>query len=119
MTSYISRLSPVPRFPDYSGPYKVGTVDVEIAAADLDSPSQRPDEATDIDTIQFRIFYPAEPTSTGSRVPWLPKPQRQHVSGYTKFMGAGPVLAEFLSYVFLRRLPRRRPAPEPGTVPYL
>jgi platelet-activating factor acetylhydrolase len=97
MTSYISRLNPVPTFPDYTGPYKVGTVDVEIPISELDSPSKRPDTATDIDTIQFRIFYPAEPSSTGRRISWLPKPQRQHVSGYTKFMGAGPVLAEVLS----------------------
>jgi platelet-activating factor acetylhydrolase len=102
VTSYLSRaslsrLSPVPAFPEYSGPYKVGTVDVEIPVSELVAPSPAPDTAKDIHTIQFRIFYPAPEDAKGKRITWLPAPQRIHVSAYTQFLGIGPMLASVLS----------------------
>ncbi|PKS09817.1 hypothetical protein jhhlp_004440 [Lomentospora prolificans] len=97
----LSSLNPVPGFPDYTGPYKVGTVDVEIPVSDLHAPSPRPDNADHILSVAFRIFYPAslESKNRGDKATWLPMPQRQHISSYTKFVGAGPVLAEVLSYL--------------------
>lgn len=97
MISYLSRLSPVPRFPEYTGPYKVGTIDVEIPVAELESPSPAPEER--IPTVQYRIFYPCEPDAKGAgkSVNWLPNPQQGYVSAYTRFLGAGPVLAEVIS----------------------
>ena len=97
MTSYLSRLSPVPAFPEYTGPYKVGTVDVEIPISELESPSPAPDGSGEIHTVQFRMFYPAVPESKEKRISWLPNPQRQHLVAYTQFLGIGPMLAEFLS----------------------
>ncbi len=97
VASYLSRLNPVPAFPEYTGPYKVGTVDIEIPVSELESPSPAPDNATGIHTVQFRIFYPATPDSQGKRISWLPAPQRSHVSAYTKFLGIGPILAEVVS----------------------
>jgi platelet-activating factor acetylhydrolase len=97
MVSYLSNLSPIPAFPEYTGPYKVGTMDVEIPVSELEAPSPAPDNASDIHTIQFRIFYPAVDASDQSRISWLPNPQRHHVSAYTKFLGFGATLAEFLS----------------------
>ena len=98
LRSYLSRLSPIPGFPEYSGPYKVGSIDVEIPVSVLDSPSPAPDAAADIHTIQFRIFYPATPDSKGSPIPWLPAPQRLNVASYTQFLGISPRLASVLSY---------------------
>ncbi|KAM4066599.1 platelet-activating factor acetylhydrolase, isoform II domain-containing protein [Hirsutella rhossiliensis] len=98
MAGFLSRMSPVPAFPEYTGPFKVGTVDVEIPVADLDAPSPPPPAAADIPTVQFRVFYPAVPESDGNRISWLPNPQRHHVSAYTKFVGIGPTLADFLSF---------------------
>ncbi|KAF4511275.1 hypothetical protein G6O67_003087 [Ophiocordyceps sinensis] len=98
MAGFLSRMSPVPAFPEYTGPFKVGTVDVEIPVADLNAPSPAPPAAADIPTVQFRVFYPAVPESDGKRISWLPNPQRHHVSAYTKFAGIGPTLAEFLSF---------------------
>jgi hypothetical protein len=96
MTSYFSRLSPVPGFPEYTGPHKVGTIDVELPVSDLDPPSPSPDES--ISTVQYRIFYPCEPDAKGKKtVNWLPAPQRGYVSAYTKFLGAGSMLADFIS----------------------
>ncbi|KZZ97422.1 phospholipase A2 [Moelleriella libera RCEF 2490] len=99
LASYLSRLSPVPAFPDYTGPYKVGTVDVEIPVDDLTSPSFRPENTLDITTVQFRIFYPAVAESNEKPITWLPNPQRHHVSAYTKFVGMGPTLSSILSFL--------------------
>ncbi|KAG9252271.1 platelet-activating factor acetylhydrolase, isoform II-domain-containing protein [Emericellopsis atlantica] len=98
MASYLSRLSPVPAFPDYTGPFKVGTMDVEIPVSDLPSPSPAPENAADIPTVLFRIFYPAVDESDEKCIPWLPNPQRHHISAYTRFVGVGNTLAEFLSF---------------------
>lgn len=98
MASWFSRLSPVPAFPKYTGPHKVGSVDVEIPISQLTSPSPTPDGAEDIHTIQFRVFYPATPDSDGQPITWLPAPQRLHLSFYTQFLGLGSLAANLLSY---------------------
>lgn len=96
MTSYLSRLSPVPAFSPYTGPYKVGTVDVELPVNELESPSPAPTD--DIPTVQYRMFYPAIEDATSKKsVNWLPSPQRGYVSAYTRFLGAGSWLADVIS----------------------
>ncbi|CAK7242428.1 MAG: hypothetical protein STHCBS139747_003920 [Sporothrix thermara] len=97
--AYLSRLNPIPSFPEYTGPYKVGTVDIEIPVSDLDSPSPAPEGTDGLLTVQFRIFYPIAPDAEGKRITWLPAPQRSHVSGYTQFLGIGPVIAELVSFL--------------------
>lgn len=97
MATYLSNLSPIPAFPAYTGPYKVGTVDVEIPVSELSSPSPAPDNAVDIETILFRVFYPAVSDSHQNRISWLPSPQRHHVGAYTRFLGFGNTLSELLS----------------------
>lgn len=99
VSSYLSRLSPVPAFPDYTGPYKVGTIDVEIPISKLEAPSPAPENATNIHTVQFRVFYPTTADANGKRITWLPAPQRLHVSAYTQFLGIGPMMASVLSLV--------------------
>ncbi|KAI1843984.1 hypothetical protein JX266_009850 [Neoarthrinium moseri] len=96
--SYLNKLNPVPGFSEYSGPYKVGTVDVEIPVAELESPAPAPD-GVDIETVQFRIFYPAQPDSKGKKITWLPAPQRNHLSAYIKFLGVGTLVAEAVSFL--------------------
>lgn len=94
--SYLAKLNPVPGFAAFSGPYKVGTVDVEIPVDELDSPAPAPD-GTDIETVQYRIFYPTTADSTGKNITWLPAPQRPNLAAYVKFLGAGPLLADAIS----------------------
>ncbi len=94
-SSYLSRLNPVPTFPAYTGIHKVGTIDVELPVSEIDAPSAAPEEH--ISTVQYRIFYPCDSDSTGKAVNWLPNPQRDHVAAYTRFLGAGSILAEFIS----------------------
>lgn len=97
MTSYLSRLSPIPAFPEYTGPYKVGTLDVELPISELESPSPSPEES--ISTVQYRVFYPCEPDSKGKNITWIPAPQRGHVSAFFKFLGANSYLADLTSCV--------------------
>ncbi|CZT50320.1 probable platelet-activating factor acetylhydrolase 2 [Rhynchosporium secalis] len=113
MASYFSRLSPVPGFPEYTGPYKVGTIDVELPISELESPSPAPEEH--ISTVQYRIFYPCEPEAKGKTINWIPNPQQGYVSAYTRFLGAGSVLAEVISYfprlLYYISIPVRKNAP--------
>ncbi len=96
MSRYISRLSLTPTFPAYTGPYHVGTVDVEIPVIDLPSPVERPDEK--ITTIRFRIFYPCEqPARLPRPVRWLPNPQRAFLGAYARFLGANAMSAGVFS----------------------
>ncbi|KAH6611538.1 hypothetical protein Trco_001558 [Trichoderma cornu-damae] len=99
LSAYLSRLSPVPAFPEYTGPFRVGTIDVEIPVAHLPSPAPRPPNAGDISTVLFRVFYPAVAESSEKLISWLPSPQRHYVSAYTRFMGVGHALAELLSFL--------------------
>ncbi|KAK4228804.1 platelet-activating factor acetylhydrolase [Podospora fimiseda] len=101
MTSLASSLNPIPAFPEYTGPYKVGTVDIEIPVAQLDpdSATPRPDGSTDIHTVQCRIFYPAVPESKPKRITWLPNPQRLHIGAYAQFLGVGSTAASILSFL--------------------
>jgi len=98
MTTYLSRLSPIPGFPSYTGPNKVGTLDVELPVSQLESPSPAPSD--DIPTVQYRIFYPCEPDAKAKSITWIPSPQRGYVSAYSRFLGAGTYLAEFISCVY-------------------
>ncbi|KAI8952276.1 phospholipase A2 [Xylaria longipes] len=99
MASLLSKLNPIPSFPEFTGAYKVGTVDVEIPICELESPAQAPDNAADIETVQFRIFYPCDPNASGKRITWLPAPQRDYLSAYIKFLGVGAFLAEAASFL--------------------
>ncbi|KAI0427323.1 phospholipase A2 [Xylaria sp. FL1042] len=99
MTSILSKLNPIPRFPEFTGPYKVGSVDVEIPVCELESPAPAPENAAEIETIQFRIFYPCDASATGKRISWLPAPQRDYLSAYIKFLGLNALLAEAASFI--------------------
>lgn len=96
MTSVFSKLNPMPGFPEYTGPHKVGTIDVEIPVSELEAPSPAADES--IPTVQYRIFYPCEESAAKKPIYWLPRPQREYVSAYMRFAGAHSVLAQFISY---------------------
>lgn len=100
MASFFSGWNPVVSFPDYNGKYAVGTVDVEIPAADLPSPADAPEAAQP--TIAFRIFYPCEKPSSSQQdrpVRWIPQPQRATISSFAKFVGMKSRLAAAISYM--------------------
>lgn len=94
MSSLFSRLNPVPSFPAYTGPYNVGTQEVEIPVSELQTACPPPDAS--ITTLSFRIFYPCQPTKPRP-VYWLPNPQGEYFRAYARFLSAGPRLASLLS----------------------
>ena len=96
MKPFSYAVSPVPAFPAYTGPYKVGTFDVEIAAQDLLPPNATKTVKEEVpETISFRCFYPCETPSTPSRaVSWVPQPQRETLHAfYYKFLLASATLS--------------------------
>lgn len=99
-TSWLPSLNPINSFPEYHGPYAVGTVDVEIPAVDLPSPCEAPEDAQP--TIAFRMFYPCvKPSSNEGERPvrWVPHPQRLTIAALIKFLGLSDKKASALSYL--------------------
>lgn len=89
-------LFPIPSFADYTGPYTVGTREIEVPTSELPTPAPDPS----ISTVSYRIFYPCSSDSrkNGKYVHWLPEPQTQYFTAYARFMQASPWLAELLRY---------------------
>lgn len=110
----LSRLNPTPAFPDYPGPYQVGTVDVEIPVADLPPTASAPADAPS--TVSFRIFYPCQDQGSESRpVRWIPSPQRPNLSAFARLLGANSRLSDFFAYfpslLYYITIPAQRNAP--------
>ncbi|KAL6706433.1 hypothetical protein ACN47E_005539 [Coniothyrium glycines] len=90
--TWLNRINPKPAFPAHTGPYKVGSVDVEIPTAQLESPSTDAPPA-DLPTVAFRVFYPCVQESNEKAVRWIPSPQRDYIASYAKFLGASSAFA--------------------------
>lgn len=89
---------PTPYFPSYSGPYTVGTFDLEVPSADVLPSAQSHEDIPE--TVSCRVFYPAENQKTHHARPvyWIQSPQRGIVSAYGQFLGASPRFAHLFSY---------------------
>ena len=89
-------LNPIPSLPDYTGPYKVGSTEIEIPVSEIPSESPVPDSK--ITSIKFRVFYPTTSNATSKKsVPWLPEPHKESMAGFISFTGASPRLQRLLS----------------------
>lgn len=113
MSAYLKSLDPTPSFPPYTGPYKVGSIDVEIPTSALSSPSPAPAGADKIQTVLCRLWYPCVEDAAEARVTWLPRPQREHVAAYSRFLGAGSRMASVISWV-----PHHNSLPRPPYRPW-
>ncbi|KAF1914122.1 platelet-activating factor acetylhydrolase, isoform II-domain-containing protein [Ampelomyces quisqualis] len=96
--TWLNHINPTPAFPTHTGPYKVGSVDVEIPTSELENPSIRPTPG-DLPTVAFRVFYPAKEESNERGVRWIPSPQREYISAYAKFLGANSAFASVFSLI--------------------
>ena len=102
MSTFFSRFSLIPVYPKFTGPYEVGSLEVEIPVEELSSPAPAPDPT--IPTVCFRIFYPCEsPNKPAKPVYWLPDPQRAYIGAYIRFLGASRRLSGILQYDVPRR----------------
>jgi platelet-activating factor acetylhydrolase len=101
--AWFSKVNPVPAFPSYPGPYKVGSVDVEISASELEAPGPTLPGAAQ-PTVAFRIFYPCQPDSQQKGVKWIPSPQKEYIGAYARFLGANSGFSHVLAYVLHREL---------------
>lgn len=80
--------------PSYSGPYDVGTVDIEVPAANPRKFSnvvhkETGDPAFELETVMFSVFYPAEKGIKGKRErhTWIPESGKLYAEGYARFAG--------------------------------
>lgn len=95
---FLGHLNPIPSFPNYTGPYNVGSHDVEIPTLELSTPGPPPNP--EITTSSFRLFYPCQiDTKTTQHIHWLPDPQSQYLKAYYSFLQAKPWLASLLTWV--------------------
>ena len=93
---FLSSLNPIPSFPGYTGPYSVGSQDIEIPTAELSTSSLPP--KPDINTASFRLFYPCQDEKKrGQHIHWLPDPQNEYLKAYYTFLQAKPWLASLLT----------------------
>lgn len=89
-------LSLIPSFPAYTGPFKVGSTEIEIPVSEIPSESPVPDAK--ITSIKFRAFYPTTSDATSKKsVSWLPEPHRESLAGLISFSGASPRIQKILS----------------------
>lgn len=94
--TWFRNINPTPAFPAYTGPHKVGSIDVEIPVGELENPSDDAPPA-DISTVAFRVFYPCRQDSEQKAVKWIPSPQREYIAAYARFLGANSALASAFS----------------------
>lgn len=119
MTGWTSHVSPIPNFPDYTGPYKVGTIDVEIASADLLPRSNASNDVKDQipTTVSFRCFYPCQTPGQSPRpVHWVPQPQKETLDAfYKKFLKTNAALTTMFRwmthFLYYTTIPALRSAP--------
>lgn len=117
MVAWLRTINPIPSFPSYTGPYTVGTVDVEIAVSELTTSSAAPAPESAPSTVAFRVFYPCSNPSRWSNptVHWVQSPQHGIISAYGRFLGAGSALSTSISYfssfLCLIKFPAHKDAP--------
>ncbi|KAG5979355.1 hypothetical protein E4U55_005261 [Claviceps digitariae] len=112
------------RLPNYTGPYNVGFMDIEV-------PARRPGPVSNLkrsgkpvlrlDTVLMGIYYPCDVTKTSEaagglhnlrRVNWMPGPRVATSKGYAKFLNipAAPVTGYLACTSLFTKLPAFRNA---------
>ncbi|KAF2273441.1 uncharacterized protein EI97DRAFT_404321 [Westerdykella ornata] len=112
--------------PSYSGPYQVGSMDIEVPAENprtFSNITRKHRHVLQLETVLFTLYYPAAIGSgTGrdpaghkrwSRETWLPRPRCELAKGYGKFAGVPEPLsvAWFAATSMLTKLRAFRNAP--------
>ncbi|KAK9246619.1 platelet-activating factor acetylhydrolase, isoform II-domain-containing protein [Lipomyces tetrasporus] len=88
----------IPHLPPYPGPFPVGSVEVEIPAP---WPAVYDAIDTAVETLQFRIFYPADAQNLSKEKNpyWFPEDRREYLKSFVTFLGKSSTLASCLSRI--------------------
>ncbi|KAI1802318.1 alpha/beta-hydrolase [Daldinia bambusicola] len=125
LSCYLFSLPPFPRpLPEYSGPYPVGAVDVEVP---LTSPriidaarfKTTKENAFELNTVLFTLYYPSVQHAT-SRQPkhnWVSKPISVTGEGYAKFAHVNNFIMNKVFTAALKALVGHIPIPAQVDVP--
>ena len=86
-----------PSLPAYSGPYQVGTIELEAPVSDLSCPAPPP-KGFRVATLKTRFFYPCRyPEKRPKPAYWVPDPQQEYLEGFAAFLGASNKLAKAIA----------------------
>lgn len=114
--------------PAYSGPYSVGTMEIELPVREprtFSGIKREKVHALRMDTVLFSVFYPCDTSKfakTGnkpSRATWLPRPRTQTSRGYAKFLSIPhlPVTGYIAATTMFTKIPAFRNAKLAGCRP--
>jgi platelet-activating factor acetylhydrolase len=110
--------------PSYSGPYSVGSMEIEVPVRDPRSfsHSPRPQKTSQIKTVLFSLYYPCHSVPRqahfvaghrkSSRPTWLPHPRFEVGKSYARFAGfrKWPTVAFLAGTTMSTKLPVHRNA---------
>jgi platelet-activating factor acetylhydrolase len=109
-------LLPVRSLPAYSGPYSVGTMEIEVPVENprtFTNITRKGNHVLQLKTVLLTIYYPASPPQKKrpSRQLWLGRPRVSMAAGYGHFSTVGTLgIPVFLPTMFTK-LPAFRNAP--------
>ncbi|KAK1091883.1 hypothetical protein LTR48_005432 [Friedmanniomyces endolithicus] len=110
--------------PTYTGPYPVGTMEIEVPARDprvFSHIKREGKHLLQLETVLMTVYYPASYHERNPAVPegkknlsrelWLGRPRISMAKGYGKFAGLGNLLIPVMLPTMFTKLPAYRNAP--------
>ena len=118
-------LLPARALPSYTGPYPVGTMEIEVPASAprvFSHISRDKRHMLQLETVLMTVYYPAsipdphdknaaKQRSKPSRELWLGRPRMNIAKGYGKFSGTGALAIPLFLPTMFTKLPAFRNAP--------
>lgn len=111
---------PIRSLPTYTGPYPVGTMEIEVPAKDprtFGGIKRNHRHVLQLETVLMTIYYPAAAemdairSTKYSRELWLGRPRIGIAQGYGKFAGLGDLVIPLFLPTIFTKLPAYRNAP--------
>ncbi|TKA78629.1 hypothetical protein B0A55_02671 [Friedmanniomyces simplex] len=115
---------PIRSLPTYTGPYPVGTMEIEVPARNprvFSHITREGKHILQLETVLMTVYYPSSYHDRNLAVPegkknlsrelWLGRPRVSMAKGYGKFAGLGDFLIPFMLPTMFTKLPAYRNAP--------
>ncbi|KAK5112803.1 hypothetical protein LTR85_011137 [Meristemomyces frigidus] len=117
-----SSLVPGSSLPTYSGPYPVGTMEIEVPAQNprhFSKIKRNHQHVLQLETVLMTVYYPSSHHERNldqqgkklSRELWLGRPRVEMARGYGKFAGVGSLAVPLFLPAMFTKLPAYRNAP--------